>query len=477
MNFTQIANVTEAADRLHFEKALQDLEECRRENEEDPRWNRLMARVLRGLFFSHRALKHARKAGSDWQGRLELAKCLFACGEISEAGSRLHELAAEDPQPEVLTALAAWCGETGRVRQGRRILKELGTLNLKPGMLRMDQLILNADLASFEEETEEAFRYYHQALQETADCIPKNWQPLRRMLILHNMADTLEQLEQPDQALEVYRQALQEMSLQKRKDSHITDLSGYEMELLLSVANCFGNAQDFDQAAEYLGKAGKLMTALPPRQMEYFQARTWYISGLLALNEGRNTQAADCFEKALKLQEKLCLAGRDKPEHPARSAYYLASVLPDDQADRKLSLYEKAWPVFEQMQEKEPSFYLLGLADMENEKGRLSHDFKEAADHYRRALEFYQLILARQPDDQLARESQLATMANLYHLKSDASLARQIREGLISLRRKDPNWLFLQTITDFLLQSPESAQDFRKWLASFANTLENHCSA
>ncbi len=334
----------------------------------------------------------------------------------------------------------------------------------------MDWLILTADLASFEENMDTAFRFYRQALHETESCIPSNWQPLRRMLILHNMADSLEQMERPDQAMDLYRQAMREMKQQHRTDGTVTDLSGYEAELLLSVANCLGNMEEYETAHEFLNKADRLLAGDPPRQKSYFHARRLYIGGLLALNESRNTEAAHLFEQALTVQKKLCLSGQDKPEHAARTAYYLASVLPDTETRRKLALYEEAWPVFEQMQDKEPAFYLSARAEMENERGRLSSDRSLGTRHYRYSVALYNQVLALHPEDSLARESRLAARVNLYLLSPCQDLENCIRKELTALQKQSGS-LFLDTVSAYLLHSGECSPAFHEWLTQFRQTL------
>lgn len=470
MNDDEIREVEREADRLHFESALQLLQKTGRTETDDTDWHRLMARILRGLSDSRAALDHARNAGTAPRAQLELAKCLFAAGQAEEAGQRLTAICTDSSDLAACLALAAWCAEMGEVTRARNILQSSSLHQLPPGGLRMDWLILTADLASFEENMDTAFRFYRQALHETESCIPSNWQPLRRMLILHNMADSLEQMERPDQAMDLYRQALCEMKQQHRTDGTVTDLSGYEAELLLSVANCLGNMEEYETAHEFLNKADRLLAGDPPRQKSYFHARRLYIGGLLALNESRNTEAAHLFEQALTVQKKLCLSGQDKPEHAARTAYYLASVLPDTETGRKLALYEEAWPVFEQMQDKEPAFYLSARAEMENERGRLSSDRSLGTRHYRYSVALYNQVLALHPEDSLARESRLAARVNLYLLSPCQDLENCIRKELTALQKQSGS-LFLDTVSAYLLHSGECSPAFHEWLTQFRQTL------
>lgn len=472
MNTVTIQKIETEADQLHFEKALDMLETCRPQSGSDPDWNRLAARVKRGLFQGRQALTCAKRGGQDVPSRLELAKCLFACGEVHQAGLLLEELHRETDNPGCGLALAAWYGETGQVHKGRRLLQHMDPDSLS-GLQRMDWLILAADLASFEEDTGEAFRLYKQALEDVKLCIPFNWQPLRRMLIFHNIADTREQMEEPDEALALYDSALKEMRLQKQRDDRVTDLSGYELELLLSLANCLGNAENFEAAHQRLQEAEALMQSVPPAQLSYFQARLLYISGLLAMNEEKNEEAVRYLEQALDLQEDLCARGRDKPEHAARCAYYLASVLPDARADRKLALYDRAWDVFDAVQEKEPSFYILAMADMENERGRLAVSGESAAVHYRKAASLYDSLIRSHPEDLLARRSRLTAWINLFLLDPRPEETDRIRQELSRLRQNDSGSLYLHTVVSWLLDNPRCPRKLHVWLENFRQHLDS----
>ncbi len=228
--------------------------------------------------------------------------------------------------------------------------------------------------------------------------------------------------------------------------------------------------EEYETAHEFLNKADRLLAGDLPRQKSYFHARRLYIGGLLALNESRNTEAAHLFEQALTVQKKLCLSGQDKPEHAARTAYYLASVLPDTETGRKLALYEEAWPVFEQMQEKEPAFYLSARAEIENERGRLSSDRSLGTRHYRYSVALYNQVLALHPEDSLARESRLAARVNLYLLSPCQDLENCIRKELTALQKQSGS-LFLDTVSAYLLHSGECSPAFHEWLTQFRQTL------
>ena len=151
MNDDEIREVEHEADRLHFKSALQLLQKTRRTETDDTDWHRLMARILRGLSDSRVALDHARNAGTAPRAQLELAKCLFAAGQTEEAGQRLTAICTDSSDLAACLSLAAWCAEMGEVTRARNILQSSSLHQLPPGGLRMDWLILTADLASFEE--------------------------------------------------------------------------------------------------------------------------------------------------------------------------------------------------------------------------------------------------------------------------------------------------------------------------------------
>ena len=78
---------------------------------------------------------------------LERAKCLFALGKTKEARSLLETI---EPTDKVKLTLAALDGETGDVH---RALERLETIREEglDGLDRMDFVLLQADLYSFEE--------------------------------------------------------------------------------------------------------------------------------------------------------------------------------------------------------------------------------------------------------------------------------------------------------------------------------------
>ena len=69
MNTVTIQKIETEADQLHFEKALDMLETCRPQSGSDPDWNRLAARVKRGLFQGRQALTCAKRGGQDVPSR------------------------------------------------------------------------------------------------------------------------------------------------------------------------------------------------------------------------------------------------------------------------------------------------------------------------------------------------------------------------------------------------------------------------
>lgn len=453
--------IKEQLNALHFEKALELLNRKSYTKESDL----LRIRALRGVYRLEEALAIS-KNHEERAFLLERAKCLFGLGRIEEAKTLLKKM---EPDTNQILTLASLYGEIGEVQQAMVLLEQLDEKELC-GFVKMDLVLLKADLCSFQEKVDLAFHHYQHALMLVDECIPANWRSLRRMLIKHNMADTYEQLEQEEKAIEVYESALADMYEQRKIDDQITDLASYEMELLLSIANCFSNAQDFEQADHYLAMAQKKLSLLKKRSLPYFQARFSYISGLVFMNEEKE-EAVAYFRQAYDLQKLLVEQGKDKLEHLARSAYYLGSLLDDSKKEEKLRLFDVATPIFEQVVEKEPSFYMGAIADIENEKGRLLGTIE----HYDLAIDWYEKMLERNEEDVLAKESLIVTMINRMFL-DPLSYEGKIQRELEQLRMEKENIPFLYSICELLHQQDHSAFFF-DWLYDFENLLPDQFAA
>lgn len=456
-------------DALHFERADALLSGF---HENDGEEALLKIRALRGLYRFEEAMKVCLEhEGEGTAFDLERAKCLFALGKTKEARSLLETI---EPTDKVKLTLAALDGETGDVH---RALERLETIREEglDGLDRMDFVLLQADLYSFEEKMNSSFWSYAKGLELTNSCVPKNWRSLRRMLIYHNMADAYEQMEQEEKALETYRMALTEMENQKKKDPSVTDLASYEIELLLSVANCFSNAEYAKEAKTYLKKAKALLPEMKPRQRDYFGARFHYIAGLIAMNAGQEPEAVFHFETAYHAQRELVKSGKDKREHVARSAYYLASLLMDEKSAKKLQLYQVATPIFKEVLEKEPSFYMASLADMENEQGRLAKTQEEALRHFDQAIEWYEKLLKRNPEDRLAMESLLVTRINRMALDPirDEEI---VKEALKEILTEKDNVPFIYSICA-ILEEQDHSRTFFSWFHDFEEGLPTEFDA
>lgn len=448
-------------EQLHFEKALQLLEKEEPRTENGVLW---LIRIKRALYEFDQAYELSR-THNEPDFVLERAKCLFASGKVKEASSLLETM---EPTIPVRLCYAGVLSETGKVGEALSVLDAIDEDRLA-GFQFMDLLLLKADLYSFQEKTRSAFEYYEKALDHIDPCIPENWRSLRAMLIHHNMADTYEQLEQEDKAIELYETALGELTEQKKTDDTITDLASYEIELLLSAANCYGNNEQFEQARRYLDRAKGQFDQLLPLSRPYFTARIHYISGLIDMNDGKEEEAAFHLRKAFDEQRRLVRKGRDKREHLARTAYYLGSLLGDEEKEEKLRLFETACPLFEQVVEKEPPFYMAALADMANEKGRLASSGQEALQSYREAMGWYEKMLETDPEDALAYESLLVTRVNA--MKYDpAAFEEKVKCQLEFLRHDKENVPFVYSICDALLAQDHSKNFFR-WLRKYIDSL------
>lgn len=457
-----IEEIEKEANALHFEKAWQLTLQ-----EKEPSEKLLIAksRILRGLGLFNEALVQAEKTTTP-QGKLELAKCLFAKGKIKEAKAVMEQI--EPPFAASILGNASLEAESGQVKMALKQLEKVDEHKLSR-LSYMDYLILLADLYSFDENEEKSFFYYGKALEQTAFCIPSNWQNLRKMLIYHNMADTCEQLEKMEEAIYYYTIGEEELKKQLMNDSSITDLSSYLIEFYLSVANCYGNADDFDKAEIYLKKAENTYKQQAPIQKEYFKARIHYIKGLIYMNDNLEEKAIEQFEKALKLQKELVKKGLDKEEHLARTAYYLGFLLPDNEISRKEDLFALATPIFKRVKEKEPSFYLSSLANMENELGRLNKD----PEAYKESIAIYERLLKERPDDLLALESLAVSEINLFNLSGVLDEDR-IKKELQQLKKMES--MNLDLLVGNLLHFLKPSA-FKDWLEDFASKINTPWNA
>lgn len=442
--------------RLHFEEAYKMLISSSLENP------LLLSYCLRGLYRLPEALKYAGKV-FDSKGRLEQIKCLFALGRTDEAKKLAQDQYIHNPDNSLLLTYASLLGEIGEVKKALALLDQVDEEDLENAQLT-EFYVLKGDLLSFQEKNEEAFVNYDLALKTAENFEFPNWKALRLMLIHHNMADLYEQLENESLAIYHYEQAKKWMEVQKETDSSITDLSSYEIELLLSSANCFSNADEFQKAQSDLEKAKELFIQKPPYQKEYVKARIAYISALVKMNEDCPNKARTFFQEAFHAQKKLVEAGLDKKEHLARTAYYLASLT--DQKDKKAQLYDLAYPVFKSVIEKEPTFYLSCLGEIENERGKMETNPEAALDFYDKAIDWYSRLLKMHPLDLLAKESLLICRVNRFKIQQDSF--EKIQSGLKKLKEEDP--AFVDSLGRYMLHQNLNLAD-QKWMESLLMSL------
>lgn len=409
--------IQKSLNALHFQQALNAIHTDTTLTSEQ--YHIYSSQALRALGKFHEALRHSQAVNTP-ASQLETAKNLFGTGEITQSIQLLDTI----PTPQARLNLAGALAETGQVDKAANILDTLLPDRLS-SLEKMDALLLKADIASFQEKEDLAIDTYHEALCQADTLVPANWIPLRKMLIYQNLADTYEQMEEGPLAIQCYKEGYRQLQLQTQTDPHITDLSSYQIEFLLSMANCYGNQDEFKQARHYLNLAAQIFKQNPPIQKDYFQARLAYITGLIAMNDDQEEIARQLFEQAFTLQKQLTAKYQDKPEHLARTAYYLASLTND--LNTKKQLYNIAIPIFEKVQAKEPTFYQSCLAETANELGRLEHDPHQLD----KAIDLYEKLHHKDPDDLLTLTNLVIArinQANITGITSQTALKQELTQ-------------------------------------------------
>lgn len=445
--------IQQALDALHFEKALQLIQE-----------NTILPETTRGIYASRalRATSRYNKALeqsaplTDPEGQLETAKNLFAKGEITDSIDLLKTIHT----PKAKLALAGALAETGNVHKACQLADSIDPASLT-SLDQMDLLVLQADIASFQEKEDKAIALYRKAIDKADFLVPENWVPLRKMLLYQNLADTYEQAEDMTAAFTSYVDGLLCLRKQKRTDPDITDFSSYQIEFLVSLANFYSNWDHFRETRKYLHQARRLLEIRPPLQKDYYMARLAYISGLAAMNQNKEDEARDFLSQALTLQKQLVARHQDKPEHLARTAYYYASLV--DDVEQKKELYSLAGPVFYQVCQKEPAFYDAGLAEMCNEIGRLEHD----ETLLEKAVAFYKQLNKRDPYDWFILANLVVARINLANVSSTCEEEEEaLKKELTTLKQvRSPD---LAMLVD---AAYESVKPLRRWLAIFSQDL------
>ncbi len=412
--------------RLHFEEAAAQLGELEKQSltaEETFELQLLKARLARGLYRNQEALAAAEKAQAlaespkqQERALLEAARGLHGTGKSHQGLEMLEKHLLHHPQarPDLLFYWLFLLAENGRVQEAQESVPELNrrleTERFENSMAEVEWLSFQGDLASYLEKPQEAVHYYQLARAKVDAFIPENWRPLRQAILYQNLADTREQEEAFSLALEAYETARTYLKEQEKRDPELSDLSGYWLELLLSLANMYAFSDAYEKADQVLEEARERLESRPPRQKDYYTSRWLFYSGLNDLYKG-DADSREAARKKLKqawaMQSELVARGKDKKEHLGKTAYYLQSLLPDAPEYRKEQheLTLQAMEIFEELKEKDPAFYLSGLAGLWNDLGRLESEPAKALLAYEQSASAYQAYLQRYPADSFARQS------------------------------------------------------------------------
>ena len=457
----QSGNLSAAAralDALHFEQVLDLLNHHPQWACEDPFWYQMFqAKALRGLYRYQQALavldqiNPENPAQRAWL-KTEKGKLLFSMGKVKDAQSVLRT-ALQDLSlpflPDLSLALASLYAQEGKVKQALEeadpVIQYFDSIQKPKASLYTEMCTLLGDLNTFSNQFEQAKSWYEKGLQSIPDCIAKNWQPLRYALLENNLADLYEQEEDWDNALKCYLRARDH--LERLSDDQISDLSSYRMELIFSYANLLANMDEYDQAIEELAKAEAVFKNRPPMQHDYFLARLRSFTGLFPLYRNRDARdmntALNSLQQAFSIQKELSAKGLDKEEHAAKSAYYLAWCL-EDRDPGKIRLYQYILPIFKKLYQKEPVFYLDGIAQIYNDLGRLESekDPVRAEEYLKKACSVYEDLYRRCPGELFSARSLLVALLNLSGLyarlqKKDKEPAEKIVSLLEEVSRKD----------------------------------------
>lgn len=422
---------------LHFTKALSLLADVKEDERDAEYW------YESGI--CHSSIYAARQAKQDFlkalasnpsprlasKIRLRLVHLYTQSGEIEQAEKTYAELKhnrENGPMAECLLYGALLYYEKGSLDQALDLALKLAKSDDPDlGKLRCEAWTLAGDLYSAKDDFDKALKCYGQALR-LLDFLPPNWRPLRKALILNNLADIYEQFEHWPEAAGVYGQAWK--SIQEIEDEEIYDLNGYKLEILLSMANFYALQDALEQAGSILKKAVPLAEAMEMPMILYWKSRINYIGGLCELYaENPKLDPFDKLFEAWKLQEKfLSLSVASSREYLGRTAYYAAYCYNEKKAEgvSQKYLYAQALRLFGQCFFKDPKFFLFSIASVENELGTLEQRDSpvRARDLYAQSAQGFKSYLRRWPDDMLAQTSLLAVLLNLIAVLDD----RQIEE-------------------------------------------------
>lgn len=476
-----LTSALKALESLHFEQVLELTAQNSEAEKENPFWYWLIrAKALRGLYQYNKALKTLERMSSDTPVQISLletekGKLLFSMGKVAEAQTTLQNAVSNLSlpfTPELPLALASLYAQEGMVDQALEeldpVIEYFGSSHQETSAYT-ELCTLLGDLYTFKNEFRKAKFWYENGLQSIPDCIPKNWQPLRFALLENNLADLYEQEEDWPNALECYKKAKEQ--LMKLDDDQISDLSSYKLEILFSYANVLANMDLYDEAMKEMEKAHDILQNNPPMQLPYFTARYSYFLGLFHLYRQQDAedrkQASHYLKKAFDIQKDLVKKGLDKQEHAAKSAYYYAYSLPD-QDPYKNELYHYALPVFKKLCQKEPVFYLDSIAQIYNDLGRMEMERNpsQAEEYLKLACQVYQDLHDQCPNELFSSQSLLIALLNLMSLymtekkdrKREGQEAEKIYDLLESVKNLDPQGFeqLLSIADEFTLRHPGS---------------------
>ncbi len=339
---------------------------------------------------------------------------------LDSAREKLDQAKSSLPEsryPELYFYLALLEYESGRIDQGLSQARAALEFNSKESIKsRCEAAALMGDLYSAKGELNQAVVSYQQALS-LADGYPENWRALRKALVLNNLADVYEQFEQYDEAGTAYQNAWKQM--EKVSDDQITDLNGYRLELLCSMANFQALTDHFEECRSLPEKAEPLVKTLKDPLPLYWKSRIDYIGGLNELySEKPMVQPFEKLFEAWKLQsEFLKRSPASSKEYLGKAAYYAAYCYDPALADgiSQEDLYQQALTEFRKCSFKDPDFFDYSIASIENELATLKResDPEEAMKEYHQSLNDFYRITDAHPDDVEAWLSICAVLLNL----------------------------------------------------------------
>lgn len=426
---TLLDPIQQDIDELHFTQALQLLNQIPEEKRTAQRLYQAGV-CYSAIYASKLAEKEYQKALEKCESKtlsikiyLRLLALYLQTGQTEKADKVYLSLQKDFKGislPESLFYEALYHYEKGELNEGLELALELAQLeNSSLNKIRCEAWSLCGDLYSAQGSLKEATKAYGQALR-LLKIWPKNWRPLRKALILNNLADVYEQFEQWSLAKAVYKQAWK--AILEVDDEQIYDLKGYKLEILFSIANFYALIDELDLAQNWLRKAEIIAKQMPKPCYYYWMSRVNYIDGLCELYA--QNPSIDPFEKLFKawqLQNTfLSLSPAASKEYLGRTAYYAAYTYNEEigkiQGISQKKLYEQALMLFEQCAFKDPKFFLFSIASIYNELATLEieNDPSKATSLYFKAINSYCNYLQSWPEDLLAQSSLLVALLNLF---------------------------------------------------------------